>query len=168
LKLDQGLADAYWQRGALSLKQGASVDAVTDLKRALKLRPERFEAHADLAQAYTQLGREREALAEWQLAVAGDDQNPTWLFRYGKLLIAEHRAEEAAKRLGAAVEMGEKAKEPPAWLWQAHYLLAVSLGGGPAAHPHYRRFLETGPLDSPYRNEAKRALSRSSEPWIGK
>jgi tetratricopeptide (TPR) repeat protein len=168
LELDQGLADAYWQRGALSAKEGASADAVTDLKRALKLRPERFEAHADLAQAYTQLGREHDAMAEWQLATAGDETNPTWQFRYGKLLSAQHKNEEAARRLTAAVKLSEKETQPPNWISQAHFLLAISLGGGTAALPHYRRFLETGPLDSPYRAEAKRVLQRAGQPWEGK
>src|SRR6478736_4906428 len=66
LRLDQGLADAYWQRGVLRQRQGAARDAILDLTRALELRPSRYEAHASLADAYYDSGREVDALREWQ------------------------------------------------------------------------------------------------------
>ncbi|HEY8080087.1 MAG TPA: tetratricopeptide repeat protein, partial [Labilithrix sp.] len=51
LQLDRLLADAYWQRGIVELRTSAVNDAIKDLKRALELKPSRFEAHATLAEA---------------------------------------------------------------------------------------------------------------------
>lgn len=167
LSLDQGLADAYWQRGVLSLRQGGPGDAIIDIKRALELRPSRFEAHADLAQAYYQMGKLNDALSHWQKALAAEGDNPTWLFRYGKLLHSLHRAADAATALERAIELGSKADAPPAWLWEAHHLAAASLGRGARALEHWRRFLELGPKDSPYRSDAKRALRQAGTPWRG-
>jgi tetratricopeptide (TPR) repeat protein len=99
LELDQGLADAYWQRGVLLVRQGAVKDAVNDLKKALELRPSRFEAHAALADAYRDLGMEGEALTQWQKAVAAMPDNATWRFRYGTLLVANRKNAEARDNL---------------------------------------------------------------------
>ena len=41
LSLDKEMADAYWQRGILLQKQGASLDALKDLQTALEKRPSR-------------------------------------------------------------------------------------------------------------------------------
>ncbi len=167
LDLDQGLADAYWQRGVLSLRQGGAGDAIIDFKKALELRPSRFEAHADLAQAYFQMGRMGESLAEWQLAIAEDGKNPTWLFRHGKVLHNQHKNAEAAAQLEKAIELAKDEKIPPAWLWEAHHLAASSLGSAPRALVHWKRFLELGPEDSPYRSDAKRALRAAGQVWQG-
>lgn len=163
LELDQGLADAYWQRGALNLRQGGPADAIVDFKKALELSPSRVEAYADLAQAESQLGRTKEALQHWSLAVASNGENPTWLFRYGKLLSAQHQNNEAAQRLEKALQLAEKETPPPAWAWEAHRLAAISLGEGERALMHWRRFLELSPPDSPYRTDAKRALQRAGQ-----
>jgi tetratricopeptide (TPR) repeat protein len=168
LELDQGLADAYWQRGVLSLRQGGPGDAIVDFKQALKLRPSRFEAHADLAQAYYQMGRLREAAAHWQQALAADGENPTWLFRYGKLLHSQHRDADAASHLERAITAGSKTSSPPGWLWEAHHLAAASLRGNPRALEHWKQFLKLGPEDSPYRVDAKRALREAGQPWHGR
>ena len=50
------------------MKETRPKDAIADLMKALELRPSRFEAHADLAAAYYDLGKEDLALAEWQKA----------------------------------------------------------------------------------------------------
>lgn len=167
LALDQGLADAYWQRGVLSLRQGGPGDAIVDIKRALELKPSRHEAHADLAQAYYQMGKMSEASSHWEKALAADGDNPTWLFRYGKLLHSQHRTNEAASALEKAIALGRAADSPPAWLWEAHHLAAASLRSGPRALEHWRRFLELGPKDSPYRSDAQRALRAAGDPWQG-
>ncbi len=168
LSLDQGLADAYWQRGVLSLRQGGAGDAIIDIKKALAIRPSRYEAHADLAQASYQMGRMQDALNHWQQALAHDDENPTWQFRFGKLLHNQHRNAEAATHLEKAIALAEKEESPPAWLWEAHHLAASSLGAGARALEHWKKFLELGPQDSPYRTDAKRALRQAGQPWHGR
>jgi len=167
LRLDQGLADAYWQRGVLRQRQGAVRDAITDLTRALALRPSRHEAHASLADAYYDLGREQEALKEWQLAIQAQPDNPTWRFRYGKLLAANHQTEGAIEQLTRALALIDTVDPPPRWRWEAHHTLARALGASPEAAKHWEQFLKLGPRDSPYRAEAKAFLEKAGRPWTG-
>jgi tetratricopeptide (TPR) repeat protein len=167
LKLDKGLADAYWQRGVLRAKKGAVRDAVQDLMRALELNPGRVDAHASLADAYYDLGREREALSEWEKAIAGQPDNAVWRFRYGKLLVVNHMNDAGAEQLKRAIEAGEKLETKPRWLWEAHHFMARALGTSPAAAEHWEAFLRLGPRDSPYRKEAKLTLQKLGRPWNG-
>lgn len=167
LKLDQGLAEAHWQQGVLLLARGAATESTVELKKALELKPSRHEVHADLAQAYYQLGNEVKSMEHWALAIAAYDKQPTWLFRYGKLLNARGRNGEAATLLIKSIELSEGLDPRPSWLWQAHQLAASSLGVGPKAASHWRKFLEMGPEDSPYRDDAKRALAVAGDPWKG-
>ncbi len=167
LRLDQGLADAYWQRGVLRQRQGAVRDAIADLTKALALRPSRHEAHASLADAYYDLGREQEALKEWQLAIQAQPDNATWRFRYGKLLAANHQNEGAIEQLTKALALIDTVEPPPRWRWEAHHTLARALGPSPEAVKHWDQFLKLGPRDSPYRAEAKAFLEKAGKPWIG-
>ncbi len=167
LRLDQGLADAYWQRGVLRQRQGAVRDAITDLTKALALRPSRHDAHAALADAYYDLGREADALREWQLAIAAQGDNATWRFRYGKLLVANHQNDAAVEQLTKALALVDAVDPPPRWRWEAHHALARALGNNPEAAKHWEQFLRLGPRDSPYRAEAKAFLEKAGKPWIG-
>lgn len=167
LTLDKGLGDAYWQRGVLRHRQGAVKDAAEDLRRAIELNPGRIEAHASLADSLYDLGREQEAIAEWQQAVQAQPDNATWRFRYGKLLAINHRAADASEQLGRALELAAKEEVAPRWTWEAHHLLARSLGNDKDAIPHWEEFLRQGPRESPYRAEAKAALEKLGKPWHG-
>ncbi len=167
LELDQGLADAYWQRGVLKHRGGAVRDAVKDLTKALELKPSRFEAHAALADTYADMGREADAITEWQKAIAADGENPTWRYRYGRLLVDNRRPAEAQEQLGKAIELGEKLDPRPRWMWEAHHRMARALGRSPAAAKHWQEFLKLGPRDSPYRDEAIKELAALGKPWDG-
>ena len=167
LRLDQGLADAFWQRGVLRQRQGAARDAIADLTKALELRPSRYEAHASLADAYYDLGKEPQALAEWQQAIQAQPSNATWRFRYGKLLAANHQTEPSREQLGKALELAASEDPPPRWAWEAHNLLARAIGLRPDAVKHWEEFLRLGPRDSPYRVEAKASLQKLGHPWSG-
>jgi tetratricopeptide (TPR) repeat protein len=128
LRQDQGMADAYWQRGVLRQRQGAVRDAITDLTRALQLRPSRHEAHAALADAFYDLGREAESMKEWQLAINAQPENATWRFRYGKLLLANRQNDAAVEQLGKALALIETVEPPPRWKWEAHHSIARGRG----------------------------------------
>ena len=167
LRLDQGLADAYWQRGVLRQRQGAARDAIADLTKALELRPSRYEAHAALADAYYDLGKEPLALSEWQLAIKAQPDNATWHFRYGRLLAANHQSEAAREQLSKALELSQADDPAPRWAWEAHNLLAHAIGLKPEAVKHWEEFLRLGPRDSPYRAEAKASLEKLGHPWSG-
>jgi tetratricopeptide (TPR) repeat protein len=167
LTLDSSLASAYWQRGVLRARQAAVKDAVKDFMQALKLNPELSDAHAALADAYNGLGREHDALAEWQKAVQAQPDNPVWRFRYGKLLVTDQMNEPGRVELEKAIAIAEKAEQPPRWLWEAHHYLARALGNRPEAASHWEAFLRLGPRDSAYRGEAKDALAKLGRPWTG-
>jgi tetratricopeptide (TPR) repeat protein len=167
IALDQGLGDAYWQRGVLRFRQGAVKDAVVDLTKAIELRPSRFEAHAALAEAFYELGMEVKALEHWRIASQAQPENAAWHFSYGKLLQAINRDADARTELEQALQLGEKLEPAPRWIWEAHRLLAKSLGLQPAAIPHWQAYLRLSPLDHAYRDEAKQALSRLGQPWQG-
>ena len=167
LKLDQALADAYWQRGVLRSRQGAVRDAIVDLERALALRPSRYEAHAALADALYDFGKERQALVEWKLAIDAQPDNAQWRFRYGRLLVINQQAEAGREQLARAIAGAEQQTPPPRWLWEAHHMMARAIGNSIQAAPHWEAFLRLGPPDSPYRGEAKAALSKLGKPWPG-
>jgi tetratricopeptide (TPR) repeat protein len=173
IELDKGLADAFWQRGRLRLKQGAVKDAIRDLETALELKPSRHEAVADLAVGYADLGRPSKAMEMWEKALGRDPDNATWHFRYGKLLSSNGSGPQAAAHLKRAVDLAAEAqagtpgtqKEKPVWLWQAHYLLAREFGQVQAAIPHWQAYMRLSPPDDPYRAEAERALIALGQPW---
>jgi tetratricopeptide (TPR) repeat protein len=166
LELDQGLADGYWQRGVLNIRRTRPKDAVEDLMKALELRPSRYQAYAALADAYYDLGKEDLALASWQKAIAANPDEPTYRFRYGKLLGLHLQHAAAAENITKAIELVEgKSEGTPQWLPEAHRLAALSLGTSPAAIPHWRAFLKKGAANSPFRNEAVAALKRLGAPW---
>lgn len=167
LELDQASADAFWQRGVLRVKQGAAKDALTDLKKALELKPSRVEAHAAMADAYYDLGQEQAAMANWEIAVSARPDRPTWRYRYGRLLAANRRNTAAQAQLSAALELVEKESDKPQWLWEAHRLMAQVLGKQPKAIEHWEAFMRLGPIDSPYRAEAKQVLRELGKPWQG-
>ncbi|MGC4066549.1 MAG: tetratricopeptide repeat protein [Polyangiaceae bacterium] len=165
LELDQGLGDAYWQRGILRYRQSAVKNAVADFTRALELRPGRYEAHAALADAYFDLGLEAKALEQLKLATSAQPDNAAWAFRYGKLLQVAHRDAEAKVQLERAIELAEKLTSLPKWAWEAHHLLARAIGPHPAAIVHWVKFLELAPRDNAYRSEAIQALAKLGHPW---
>ena len=174
LAIDKLNADAYWQRGLMERKQGAVVDAIKDEKRALALRPSRYEAHATLAECYGDRGNPAAALAEWAKAVASDGDasgpdgavpHPDWRYQYGKLLMDRGNVGAALPLLLPAATTVEKSDQRPGWLAHLEVLTAEALqksGRKSEAVEHYRRFMEIAPVNSPDRDDAQAALKRLS------
>ena len=169
LALDKVNAEAYWQRGVLERMEGAVEDAIKDEKRALELRPSRYEAHATLAQCYEDKNEDALALAEWPKAIAGDAASPSgeatthpfWRYRYGKLLAEKGNRAAALAQLLPAVGAGERMEVRPAWLAPLEFLVAEALratGKRAEAIDHYKRFLDIAPVSSPDRYDAQKAL----------
>jgi len=157
LELDRGLADAYWQKGVMQRKEGAVIDAMKNLQKALELRPSRFEAYATLAECYEDENRAGEAISAWRRAISSDGSRPEWHYRLGKLL---GRGGESEMR--EAVTLSEASDARPGWLAQAYFELGEleRAGGGRAdAVAHLRRFLALAKVDSPYRADARKALT---------
>ena len=155
-------------------KQGAVVDAIKDEKRALALRPSRYEAHATLAECYEDRSNPAAALAEWAKALAGDGDvagpdgtvpHPDWRYEYGKLLMDRGNVGAALPLLLQAATTVEKSDQRPGWLAHLEVLTAEALqksGRKSEAVEHYRRFMEIAPVNSPDRDDAQAALKRLS------
>jgi predicted Zn finger-like uncharacterized protein len=168
LQLDKLLADAYWQRGDVLRKGGAVDDAIRDLKKALELRPNRIEAHASLAEAYELKNAPQLAEREWQQAVAGDQEQPYWRYKYGKILLEKRQAGAAKAHLQYATTQGMQISPRPAWVIQAEFECAEALrqtGAKQEAIEHYTVFLNISPPSNPDRADAMRWLAKMGAPY---
>jgi tetratricopeptide (TPR) repeat protein len=168
LALDKLLADGYWQRGVVLLREGAVNDAIKDLKHALELKPSRHEAHAALAEALEQKNDIPGAMSEWARAIAGDDKVPMWRFRYGMLLLEKGNAGEAARHLAFAVEQGKKAQPRPGWLGRAAFENGEAqrkTGHKAEAIESYNLALELSSSNDPNRREGIQHLKELGAPY---
>ncbi|MDB4940489.1 MAG: hypothetical protein JWP97_23 [Labilithrix sp.] len=162
LSLDRLLADAYWQRGVVALREGAVNDAVKDLKHALELKPSRTEAHAALAECYEQKNDMAAALGEWAKAIQGDDKVASWRYHYGVLLMDRNQAGEAAKHLAYALEQGKKTQPRPGWIIRCAFEAGEALrkiGQKQPALEAYQYYFEVAPSTDPNRKEARTGLA---------
>jgi tetratricopeptide (TPR) repeat protein len=159
LALDKLLADGYWQRGVVERREGAVNDAIKDLKRALELKPSRYEAHATLAECYEDKNDVATAMKEWALAIAADDKQPMWRFKYGKHLLEKGNAAEAAKHLTFAVNTGKGLQQRPGWLAPAAFEAGEALrktNQKAQALEMYQLFLELAGANHPDSRDAKK------------
>jgi len=158
--LDQTLADAYWKRGELRVKQRAVRDALVDLDKALELSPSRLEAYAQKAMAFLELGKEQDAMLAYEKAVSKEPVAASWHYKYGDLLLANRRPQEARTQLAAAIEKAKAKEVPSVWLATAHRLMASAIGRHSDAIPHWQAFLKAkqGTQD-PYIKEALKELN---------
>jgi tetratricopeptide (TPR) repeat protein len=170
LALDKVNADAYWQRGIIERVTAAVDDAIKDEKRALELRPSRYEAHATLAECYTDKNDPATALAEWTKAIAGDGagtladgtvKHPFWHWRYGRLLRDLAGYPAALPQFLLALPTAEKLSPHPGWLADLEFASAEGLrraGRRADAVEHYQRFIELATVNSPDLADAKAAI----------
>ena len=161
LSLDKLLADGYWQRGVVSLRESRVDDAMKDLRYALELKPARHEAHAALAECYAQKNDTASAMSEWAKAIAGDDKVPMWRYRYGRLLLDKGNAGEAARHLSFATEAGKKAQPRPGWLGNAAFEAGEALrktGQKAPALEAYRLYFDLASPSDPDRRDATRGM----------
>jgi tetratricopeptide (TPR) repeat protein len=175
LAIDKLNPEAYWQKGILERMTGAVEDALKDERRALELRPTRYEAHATLAECFEDKNDDATALAEWSKAIASDGPvaadgtvaHPYWRYRYGKLLLERGGAGPALAQLLPAVVTAEKYDPRPAWVAPLEFQTAEALrkvGKKADAIEHFKRFLEIAPVNSPERADAQTALTQLGVP----
>jgi predicted Zn finger-like uncharacterized protein len=169
LAIDKLYGDAYWQRGVVERINSAVDDAIKDLKRALQLRPTRYEAHATLAECYEDKNNMSEAMAEWAKAISADDSRPMWRARYGRLLFDKGNLAQALPHLRFATKAAEDAKEDkwPGWATDAEYRFAQALrktGAKQEAIDHFNVFLDHATATHPDRRDALGALSSRGAP----
>lgn len=166
IERDPSLGEAYWIRGRVRLRAGQPGEAVPDLQRALQLRPNLHAVHADLGQAYSEMERNREAIAEYELAVQRDDDEGEWWFRLGSLRMNNGDRVNALTALGLATRYGDVSSPLPGWLPEAHRMQAEALrlgGDNDEAIRHYRRYLEIAPASAIDRQDVEETLQRLGE-----
>jgi cellulose synthase operon protein C len=172
LALDKLNPEAYWQQGVLERMEGAIEDAIKHERRALELRPSRYEAHATLAECFEDKSDDADALAEWAKAIAGEGEpagpdgalrHPFWFYRYGRLVLEHGNAARALAPLSAAATALQKSEQRPGWAAPLEFSTAEALlrtGRKADAAEHYRRFLEVAPVSSPDRADAEAQLRK--------
>jgi predicted Zn finger-like uncharacterized protein len=175
LALDKLLADGYWQRGVLERKSTQCESAIVDFKRALELRPTRNEAHAGLAECYEDKNDLGNAFVEWSKAVAKDDKQPFWRFRFGRVLLERGNVGEAVKHLAFAATEADKALDHGEaklrWHWDVQFSAAQAFqrsGKTSDAIERYKRFMDLSPSSSPDRRDAILALAQLGAPFTPK
>ncbi len=168
LQLDRLLGDGYWQLGVVEFKQGATDDGIRHLKRALELKPSRFEAHATMAECLAQKNDVAAALVEWKKAIDADDKRAYWRYRYGKLLEDRGASAEAAKHLAFAAQTAEGDTPRPGWLPDAEFNAGEALrktGKKAEAIERYRQYLGMAVPGAADRRDALRALQELGAPY---
>ena len=161
LDRDKSLADAYWQRGVLRRRQRQVIDAEADLKKALELRPSRYEAYATLAEVYEDQQRWPAAEDAWGKALKQNGDRADWRFRMGKL-VKEHGSRVGAlEHLTKAHELAMRAETKPPWLTECAFLLGEAehaAGKKDLAIQHFQQFVSMAPPESPYLPDVCRKL----------
>ncbi len=159
LAIDKNYGDAFWQKGVTVLERGRTKDAIDLLHIALQKNPTLFEAHASLGRCYEDQLDQQSAERSWRKALEGDDNNAEWHFRLAKLMVSRNARDEALPHLKKAVTL-VKDDLKPAWLWNAHYLLAetVRQSEPKTALASYKEFVKLTNTENAYRAEAQRAI----------
>ncbi len=158
---DGSLGDAYYIRGIARLRSGMVRDALVDLRRALELTPDRYEAYAAEGDCYDQLRQLSDAIAAYSRAVAAVDTNGEWWYRLGRLQLDASHTSESVHALGRATLIGEAATPRPAWLADAHRILGDGMrlsGERAGAIQHYERYLAIAPEGAIDRDDVRSAL----------
>lgn len=158
LDLDKTLAEGYWLRGSVLRKVGAADDALVELRHALELKPSLYQVHATMAECFEAKSDFNGAMSEYAKALAIDDKQPRWQFRYGKLLFERGNCGDALKQLTSALSATEG---HPQWIIAAEFMSGEchrKVGNKSEAGLHYLRFLQNAPTTSPDRDAALHAL----------
>ncbi len=108
------------------------------------------------------------AMQEWAKAIAGNDKEPTWRYRYGRLLLDKNNVREAATHLKFAIDQGKQMQPRPGWLQSAAFDAGEALrkaGQKKDAADAYRLYLELAGPSSPYVKDARQQLTAMGEPF---
>lgn len=161
IERDPNLGDARWILGRIQLRTGAVKDALVNFQAALRLKPGRVEALAAMGDAYDELRDLNQAIKSYQDALKRAPENAEWWYRMGQLHLDKGHRDDARVALAEAVMRGDRMRDRPSWLAEAHRaygdVLRESKRAAEAAD-HYRLFLELAPLGHPDRAEIEQLL----------
>lgn len=109
LELNPQDSDGWYYLGRARYNENKFAEAVSAFQQGLKLDPNNVKSEDNLGLAYAGLGRNEEAAAAYQQAIAWQSQatlkNPGPFIDLGSLLLDESRPEEAVTYLLQAVEI---------------------------------------------------------------
>jgi tetratricopeptide (TPR) repeat protein len=164
IERDPNLGDARWILGRIQLRTGAVKDALVNFQAALRLKPGRVEALAAMGDAYDELRDYDQAIKSYRDALKRTPDNAEWWYRLGQLHLDKGHRDDARVALAEAVMRGDRLRDRPSWLAEAHRsygdVLRESKRGAEAAD-HYRLFLELAPRGHPDRAEVEQLLYRT-------
>jgi protein O-GlcNAc transferase len=99
LQFDRGNADAHFQLGRITLREGNVEEASADLHEAIRLNPDLVDAHFELGKAYEQLNRFDAAEREFRAAIALKPEMVEAIYGLTRVLRKTGRTEEAKSYL---------------------------------------------------------------------
>ena len=158
---DASLGDAYYVRGVARLRTGMERDALVDLRHAVELSPTRYEALAAEGECYDHLRQLSDAITAYTRAVAAVDNNGEWWYRLGRLQLDASHTAESVHALSRATLIGDATTPRPAWLADAHRILADGMrlsGDRAGAVHHYQTYLSIAPQEAIDRDDVRSAL----------
>jgi tetratricopeptide (TPR) repeat protein len=101
--LSPGDGEAAWRLGSVLLRKGRSADALAELERSDRLRPQMIETLFDLAKAYNMVNKTSEAEKAWLGVISIDDS--------GEVAAAAHfQLAQLYRRQGAVAEAERHSK----------------------------------------------------------
>jgi serine/threonine protein kinase/lipoprotein NlpI len=102
-------------RGGMYLQSGRLAESLADLKQAIQLQPELYQAHASLAQLYQRQGRRDEAAQEFARAIerTNDPAQQIELHRSRALLHTNRQDASPAERSAALHDLDEAIRLEP-------------------------------------------------------
>ena len=100
LKINPGLATAYFKRGYIAIQRNDIADAINDFREALKINPEFVEARMNLGNALVDSGKIGEGLAELEKAAEIAPDDPMTLYSLGMTYLQAGRIQDAKTMLG--------------------------------------------------------------------
>lgn len=114
----------YFQRAAETLRQrGKPESALSDLKTAVKIYPEYYEAHHLLGVAYMEMGKAKDAEDAFRKSLSASKQEYGPAYSGLASLLCDQQ------KFTAAEPLARRAVELEAQAWQGHFELARSLAG---------------------------------------
>jgi tetratricopeptide (TPR) repeat protein len=104
LRLDDGLADAYYLRGLCWRDKQRTADAIKAFEKAVSLAPALIPAHEELADLYSAMDHRAEQLEQLQLLAALDRSQPARHVALGLANARAHRWDAALLTITSALE----------------------------------------------------------------
>ncbi len=159
IEINPDFANAHYNLGNIAVSRSDYSAAVSYYQEAVRLNPWSRIYCIALARAYAALGDDHKSKETWERVIELGYSSPSVLLEYGSSLY----------RLGlylAAEEQIKKAVGIDPANPKAHYLLGnlyLSMGNGPQARHHLRKFLDLGPTDPVLEQNARRLLGGGAD-----